>query len=281
MMAANLDDDLPEVDLRTLLGEMAALKAEVRAQTQAARTAQSAPETSAEALGRELDRAATREAALRKQVDDDRRQAALALVDVADRLEATLATARLPAPRGFFVRADPRVAAFAEGLELTLRRVVRHLGTLGVRRVDVERRPFDPQVMEAVGTRAEVSRPEGVVLSEVTAGYTDATGVVRAAQVIVNRLAPPGRKGRTHERGGGRRRHRSGDHELLDRLHGRGHAAADRHRRQRAAALGGGCGPGRRAAGRRRRAESTPRVPRTDGDLDQTTHGRVRAPSPG
>ncbi len=194
MMAANLDDDLPEVDLRTLLGEMAALKAEVRAQTQAARTAQSAPETSAEALGRELDRAATREAALRKQVDDDRRQAALALVDVADRLEATLATARLPAPRGFFVRADPRVAAFAEGLELTLRRVVRHLGALGVRRVDVERRPFDPQVMEAVGTRAEVSRPEGVVLSEVTAGYTDATGVVRAAQVIVNRLAAPGAK---------------------------------------------------------------------------------------
>ena len=188
-------DDLPEVDLRTLLGEMAALKAEVRAQTQAARAVQSGPDTAAEALGRELDRGAAREAALRKQVDDQRRQAALALVDVADRLEATLATARLPAPRGFFVRADPRVAAFAEGLELTLRRVARHLGALGVRRVDVERQPFDPQHMEAVGTRCEVRRPDGVVLSEVTAGYTDAAGVVRAAQVIVNRLSPTGTRG--------------------------------------------------------------------------------------
>lgn len=189
-MATEFDDELPEVDLRTLLGEMAALKAEVRAQTLAARAGQNDTEKSAEALGRALDRAASREAALQKRVDDERRRAALALVDVTDRLEAALATARLPAPRRLFVRADPRVGAFAEGLELTLRRTVEHLGALGVRRVEVRSRPFEPQCMEAVGTRHEPGQPEGFVLGEVTAGYTDATGTVRTAQVIVNRTSP-------------------------------------------------------------------------------------------
>ena len=181
-------DDLPEVDLRTLLAEMAALKAEVRAQTQSAREARAESGKALDLLKLEFDRAAARESAwaTRAAVDSERRRGALLLIDVADRLEVALASVSTPAPRGFFVRPDPRIGAFVEGLRLTMRRVDESLGRLGVKRVEARSRPFDPQLMEAVGTQWRTDQPEGVVLDEIAAGYVDERGPLRTAQVTVN-----------------------------------------------------------------------------------------------
>ena len=187
-------DELPSVDLRTLLGEMAALKAEVRAQTSTVREVQAEAVKGTDALRQELERAASREAAQRQAVDDERRRSAMALIDLSDRIEAALASVAVPVPRRFFVRADPRLGAFAEGLRLTLRRASEHLGGLGVRRVEVVDRDFDPKVMEAVGTQQRADRPNAVVLSEITAGYADARGALRTAQVIVNALETQGKR---------------------------------------------------------------------------------------
>jgi hypothetical protein len=99
---------LPAVDLRTLLGEMAALKAEVRTVTVEAREARQAGDESARQLRAELERAAEREDAHRRAADDARRRAARALIDVGDRLEAAVRSARAPVRRRWFARGPSR-----------------------------------------------------------------------------------------------------------------------------------------------------------------------------
>lgn len=184
----------PEVDLRTLLGEMAALKAEIRAETQATRALR---EDADRRLGRadeEVERARAREVAAQRALEEQRRRTALGWIDLADRIEAALRVAERPAPTGLFRRPDPRVSALADGLRLTLSVLSDRLQGLGARRVDAKGRAFDPATMEAVTTRHAADRPAGEVLEEIAAGYVEAAGVLRAAQVVVNRslgLASP------------------------------------------------------------------------------------------
>ena len=197
--SAGLYVDLPAVDLRTLLSEMAALKAEVRAETQSARDLRKGLERSLETLQTELTRSQQRNAELRAELEQAEskhsRRSALALMDVADRVEAAVSAARMPEPSrpGRWWWQRPRVIetsaidALVEGLVLTLRRVQSHLGDLGVRRIETQDRPFDPTHMEAVGAISRAGVDEGRVVEEITAGYSASDGVVRSAQVVVNR----------------------------------------------------------------------------------------------
>lgn len=159
----------PPVDLRTLLAELVALKAEIRQETRAARELRAEVEA-------------------QRAKNDPTRSAARALIDVADRLDASILAARAPAPRRWFRRgADARILALAEGLALTRRRIREDLGTLGVTPIRTVGLPFDPELMEARQVSHDANQAEGVVLAEITTGWRDASGVLRAAEVIVNR----------------------------------------------------------------------------------------------
>lgn len=177
--------ELPVVDLRTLLGEMTALKAEVRAETRAARDLRSAHEEASAALRDELHRAAVREQGHQRDLRATRRRAASGLIDIADRLEAALRSARAPVRRRWLWR-DAPLDGFAEGLEITLERVAQHLADLGVTRIPVAGR-FDPVEMEAVEVASRPDIPDGHVALEIVAGYRDDAGTLRPAQVQVNR----------------------------------------------------------------------------------------------
>ena len=185
---------IPEVDLLTLLKEITGLRAEIRAETTAFRENRQYLTRAVETLETELERAKEREA--KREVDLAQaketltRESILALVDVADRLEASIKIAAQNARRrGPFklFKPDESQQALAEGLTLTLKRIGRHLSDMGVYRITSLNRPFAPEVMEAVNTIRDPDLQDGLVVEEVSAGYRTEDGIVRAAQVIVNR----------------------------------------------------------------------------------------------
>jgi len=148
---------LPEVDLRTLLSEMTAIKAEVRAETTAARELRDQLTGTVETLRRELERAGQRETTLRDDTErlgkQETRRAALDLVDLADRLEPAVERAQeLARPRWhwFTKRPDPAAVSLYEGLVLSQQRLTRKLTERGFSRVATVGQPFDPRTMEAV-----------------------------------------------------------------------------------------------------------------------------------
>ncbi|MBU0553877.1 nucleotide exchange factor GrpE [Myxococcota bacterium] len=164
----------PPVDLRALMGELIALKAEVRRETsevKAIREALHATPTADHAADRAADRAAAR-----------------ALIDVLARLRAGVRCAQPPRRRWWGTpRRDVALDALLEGLALSCARIEGALADLGVERISTLATSFDPIRMEAVGIRAEPSQPDGLVIEEVRAGYQDSHGVLQVAQVIVNR----------------------------------------------------------------------------------------------
>lgn len=185
---------IPEVDLLTLLKEMTRLRAEIRAETSAFRENRDYLAKAVETLKSELDRAKEREA--QRQLDLGRaketatRESIFALIDVADRIEASLKIAEENARRrGPFrlFKPDKSLQALAEGLTLTLKRIGRRLSDMGVYRISSLNSPFAPEVMEAVNTIHNPDLPDGLVVEEVTAGYRTENCIIRTAQVIVNR----------------------------------------------------------------------------------------------
>jgi molecular chaperone GrpE (heat shock protein) len=173
---------VPEVDLRTLLGAMAALKTEVRAVTEAARQSQRATDAGASVLADRLAQALQEAATQRSAAQAARRTAGLALIEVVDGLEAALAVA--PGP-------GPALLALRQGLGLTLRGLKTRLTALGVSPVDVSA-GFDAKHMEAVRAVYREDVPEGSVVDVVLPGWrwreTDAQmRPLRLAQVVVAR----------------------------------------------------------------------------------------------
>jgi molecular chaperone GrpE len=192
-------DLLPAVDQATLLGEMAALKAEVRSETTAARQVREQLDETVALLGEELERGRIRERDLRErlaqQEADAQRSKALALVALADRLEPALQRAReLARPRRvwFWVQKQPAAVALLEGLELTASRLQDQLVNCGIRRLEAVGQHFDPHTMQAVATVQRTDLEEGTVVEEVTPGYLSdgAVAPLRTAEVVVNEGMP-------------------------------------------------------------------------------------------
>jgi len=187
-------DQLPQVDLRTLLSELVALKSEVRVETQSSRDQRNRQEQSLQTLQGALQRMDDSKQQMSEVVksarEQEMRRAALALVDIADRLESSLQGAAVQTRRTgrLFGGIDSMaVRSWRDGTSITLRRVEGYLSEFGVKRIQTVGEVFDPNAMEAVQITHRRDLPEGVVAEEITAGYTFLNTPLRDAQVIVNR----------------------------------------------------------------------------------------------
>ena len=184
------------VDLRTLLGEMAALKNEVRLESRQFKSALEelksfgeALRTHNERLARDLDRARAEAAEGQRQAE---RRLLLGMLDLRDRLQAgaDATAARRPSALARLVPGETRFArALSEGLTLTLQRLDELLVTYRVRPIEALGQPLDPQRMRAVGVEAAPNAPDGVVLREARRGFYHGGELLRAAEVIVNKKA--------------------------------------------------------------------------------------------
>jgi molecular chaperone GrpE len=182
------------VDLRTLLGEMAVLKNEVRLESRQFKSTleelRSFGETLREhneRLTRDLERA--REQATMAPREAERRLL-LGMLDLRDRLQVGVdaAAARRPSLLARMVPGDTRFAhSQGQGLTLTLQRLDELLATHRVRPIDALGAPLDPQRMRAVGVESAHDAPEGIVLREVRRGFLHGQELLRAAEVIVNK----------------------------------------------------------------------------------------------
>lgn len=111
-------------------------------------------------------------------VEAERTRLAQALLEAADELEMALAA--VPDDGGPLRR----------GVKLVLAGLLRRIGGLGATRLEVEGRPFDPAVAEAVDVVpvAEAAR-DGTVVAEVRAGWRIGDRLLRPARVRVGKLA--------------------------------------------------------------------------------------------
>ncbi len=185
------------VDLRTLLGEMAALKNEVRLESRQYKSALDELRGFGEALREHNERLVQDLDRLRRQAAETQRQTErrllLGLLDVHDRLQAgadAAAATRSFAFARFLAPGPTRVArSLIAGTQLTLQRLDDLLAAHRVRPIETLGQALDPRTMCAVATEAARGAPEGSVLREARRGFTHGGELLRAAEVIVNKKA--------------------------------------------------------------------------------------------
>jgi len=188
------DDPGETADLFSVLVEMAALRSEVRTESRLVKEALEqfrgvfdSLQASQATLQRELDRARTE---TRDQAQSALRPLLLDVIDLRDRLVAalTLSAAARPRWRDRLWRRDRSgVAAWQEGLRMTLRRLDQVLLDRRVVATQLAGLPFDPRLARAVATAAESSVAEGTVIKEIRAGFLWDDHVLRTAEVIVSK----------------------------------------------------------------------------------------------
>jgi molecular chaperone GrpE len=189
------DDPGETADLFSVLVEMAALRSEVRTESRLVKEALEqfrgvfdSLQASQATLQRELDRARTE---TRDQEQSALRPLLLDVIDLRDRLVAalTLSAAARPRWRDRLWRRDRSgVAAWQEGLRMTLRRLDQVLLDRRVVATQLAGLPFDPRLARAIGTAADSSvAAEGTVIKEVRAGFLWDDQVLRTAEVIVSK----------------------------------------------------------------------------------------------
>jgi len=188
------DDPGETADLFSVLVEMAALRSEVRTESRLVKEALEqfrsvfdSLQASQATLQRELDRARTE---TRDQEQSALRPLLLDVIDLRDRLVAalTLSAAARPRWRDRLWRRDRSgVAAWQEGLRMTLRRLDQVLLDRRVVATQLAGLPFDPRLARAIGTAADSSVAEGTVIKEVRAGFLWDDQVLRTAEVIVSK----------------------------------------------------------------------------------------------
>lgn len=100
------------------------------------------------------------------------------LVGVRDSLELGAAAASAE---------DADVASLREGSEMTLRLLTATLEKFGIREIDPEGEPFDPEYHEAMSVQESGESEPGSVLKVVQKGYTLNDRLLRPARVIVAR----------------------------------------------------------------------------------------------
>jgi molecular chaperone GrpE len=188
------DDPGETADLFSVLVEMAALRSEVRTESRLVKEALEqfrgvfdSLQASQATLQRELDRARTE---TRDQAQSALRPLLLDVIDLRDRLVAalTLSAAARPRWRDRLWRGDRSgVAAWQEGLRMTLRRLDQVLLDRRVVATQLAGLPFDPRLARAIGTAADSAVAEGTVVEEVRAGFLWDDQVLRTAEVIVSK----------------------------------------------------------------------------------------------
>jgi molecular chaperone GrpE len=183
-----------KVDLYSLFIELASLKNEVKLEGRQVKGALDQfrevfgmVEQTNQRLSRELDRA---RAAQVRSVWEDQRPLLLGILELRDRIEAGLKSARAYRP-GLLYRLGARQRRFQqgllEGMEITLRRVDELLARYRVQAISAIGQHLNPHTMHAAGVEHRADRPEGWVLSEVRKGFLRGEEVLRPAEVIVNK----------------------------------------------------------------------------------------------
>jgi molecular chaperone GrpE len=108
------------------------------------------------------------------------------LLTVVDNLQRTVEAAERQSPTSV------ENAALLEGVRATLRAFLQTLERFGIRPIDAQGKPFDPNVHEAVMEVDDPSKPPGTVTQVVEQGYTVRDRLLRPARVVVSRK--PGEK---------------------------------------------------------------------------------------
>jgi len=199
-------EDQEGQDLYSLFVELAGLRTEVRTESRLIKDALDQFRTLVDRLQadrvvmeRELER--TR-AEVRDQARAQVRPILLELLDVRDRLEASLREPAGPAgkpPRRRwwpFGRArkplppSPEREAWREGQRMTLRRLDRLLADRRVSQLELAGRPFDPRQAQAVATVEVPGQPSGTVVEVVRAGFLWEGELLRTAEVVVTKSGP-------------------------------------------------------------------------------------------
>lgn len=118
----------------------------------------------------------------------------LGLIDLYDRIHASLHTVSVKRPAGFLFRLglcrsnDGKVIrSMREGQKMTLERILALLADCGVHPIEAPGCRFDPQTMRAMGTDTVSEIEEGMVSQELRTGFTWDDEVLRPAEVRVNR----------------------------------------------------------------------------------------------
>jgi molecular chaperone GrpE len=188
------DDPGETADLFSVLVEMAALRSEVRTESRLVKEALEqfrgvfdSLQASQATLQRELDRARTE---TQDQAQSALRPLLLDVIDLRDRLVAALTLSAAARPRWrvrLWRRDRSGVAAWQEGLRMTLRRLDQVLLDRRVIATQLAGLPFDPRLARAIGTAADSSVAEGTVIKEDRAGFLWDDQVLRTAEVIVSK----------------------------------------------------------------------------------------------
>ncbi len=185
------DDPGETADLFSVLVEMAALRSEVRTESRLVKEALEqfrgvfdTLQASQATLQRELDRARTE---TRDQAQSALRPLLLDVIDLRDRLVAALTLSAAARPRWRDRLWRRGVAAWQEGLRMTLRRLDQILLDRRVVATQLAGLPFDPRLARAIGTAADSAVAEGTVIEEVRAGFLWDDQVLRTAEVIVSK----------------------------------------------------------------------------------------------
>jgi molecular chaperone GrpE len=108
------------------------------------------------------------------------------LLTVVDNLQRTVDAAKKQPSTGV------QNTALLEGVEATLRAFLQTLERFGVRPIDAQDRPFDPNFHEAVMEVEDPSRQPGTVTQVMEQGYTIRDRLLRPARVVVSKK--PGKK---------------------------------------------------------------------------------------
>jgi len=99
------------------------------------------------------------------------------LLPVVDNLERALLSAENPASED---------EGLKEGVELTLREILRVLDKFGVKPIQCLNEPFDPAYHQAMMQEPRANVPENTVISEMQKGYMMQDRLLRPAMVIVS-----------------------------------------------------------------------------------------------
>jgi molecular chaperone GrpE len=75
--------------------------------------------------------------------------------------------------------------AVRAGMEAVRAQLIAAFSTIGVQKIETKGRRFDPAIHEAIAQMPSDAE-EGIILEESRAGFEDAVGLLRAAQVVVS-----------------------------------------------------------------------------------------------
>lgn len=183
-------------DLHTLLGEMAGLKAEVKAESRHFKSTLdtlSDTLTTVQADNKALtDQLAAHEAHLQQQRSEVLRPVLLDIVDIYDRLTVGNGMLQKYHPvASLFSHSKKQdvdfIASFKEGQTMTLRRFEQLLQRHRVYPIECVGKTLDPRTMTAVEIANDATLDNGVVIEELRKGFLFEDQVLRLAEVKVNK----------------------------------------------------------------------------------------------